>query len=445
MVKFINFTLLLSTLFTFSLSLPVAKSDEFDLDSTRFNEDYYTIYIDEKTLNKRSEGSTVESAIKDINQIIKDGRSLYKNKNKLKELEKKYEENQLMKRDTSSSDETGYAFPLYSNNGHPVVYTYLHPGLLEEIDSLPYVDTIEPEAKIEFSAKPENIEKILKETGWKDLTYEESQYHLSLLSQDASDAGDDYDNNYYYPSTAGKDVDIYLFEAGYNFNNTEFRSTNEDRTFKCINTSIDGVELVDGSKCPKNNDDYYNFHGEFVSTIAGGRKHGVARKANIYGTLIENNSIPFINAALLYIKDNLLRPNKSVFNFSFIRWTSIIEHDFKEYRSIQKLQNIINEMTEADGIFIASSGDYGFPTKYIYKNIRVVPCGLENVICVGGVDNRYQSSLIEKKNDKVYYWRAEKSNYGEYVDLYAPSVAEIGYIDKDKKNVKEVIEGTLPL
>ncbi len=93
MVKFINFTLLLSTLFTFSLSLPVAKSDEFDLDSTRFNEDYYTIYIDEKTLNKRSEGSTVESAIKDINQIIKDGRSLYKNKNKLKELEKKYKEN----------------------------------------------------------------------------------------------------------------------------------------------------------------------------------------------------------------------------------------------------------------------------------------------------------------------------------------------------------------
>jgi len=331
MVKFINFTLLLSTIFAFSSALPVTDSS--------FKEDFYVIKIDERQLNKRSGASSVESAIKDINQIIKDGKRLFKHKSNLKELEEKYKENQLVKRNSNSTDdEEGFAFPLYSYDGYTTVYTYLHPGLLEEIDSLPYVESLEQEQKIEFASKPESIDKILKETGWKDVTYEESQYHLSLLSQDASDNADEYDDNYYYPSTAGKDVDIYLFEGGYNFNHIEFRSTKEDRSFKCLNSNIGGVEIVDASEC-RSNEDYYDFHGEFVSTVAGGRKHGVARKANIYGTLIEYTSIPYINAALIYIKENLLRPNKSIFNFSFINWTSIIRDKHKSYDTITNSKN----------------------------------------------------------------------------------------------------------
>jgi len=443
MVKFINFTLLLSTIFTFSLSLPIDKTSEFDLFSSDVTEDYYAIYIDEQALNKRSEVSSVDAAIKDINQIINNGRRLFKDKKKLRELEKKYEENQLVKRDTNStSEERGSAFPLYSYDGHTLVYTYLHPGLVQEIDSLPYVDSIEKEAKIEFAASPRNIDKIIEETGWKDVTSEEAQYHLSLLSQDASDNDDEYDNTYYYPSTAGKGVDIYLFEGGYNFNHLEFRSTREDRNIKCINTSVEGIEVVDESECMKNDQSYYNFHGEFVSTVAGGRKHGVARKANIYGTVIENNSIVFINAALIYIKDNLLRANKSVFNFSFINWTDIIENIHWPNRTAKDLQNIINDITEAGGIFFASSGNNGYPTKYIYYNQYVIPCGLDNVICVSGVSNQNQTALIESKDGKVYYRREKNSNYGEYVDLYGPYAAEIEYINKDKKNVKAVIEGT---
>jgi len=445
MVKFINFTLLLSTIFTFSSSLPVAESNEPDLKPVEFNENYYSIFVNESALNKRSDASSVEAAIKDINQIINDGRRLYKDKKKLRELEKKYEDSQLVKRDISSSnstsEETGFAFPLYSYDGYTLVYTYLHPGLLEDIESLPYVDSIEPDAKIEFTANSKTIDDIIEETGWKNVTYEEAQYHLSLLSQDASDFVDDYDNNYYYPSTAGKDVDIYLFEGGYNFNHLEFRSTKDDRTLKCINTALENVEIIDETEC-RSNEASYNFHGEFVSTVAGGRKHGVARKANIYGTLIENTSIPLINRALIYIKNNLLKPNRSIFNFSFINWTDIIENEHWPNRVVSQLQEIINDITEAGGIFIASSGNNGLPTKYIYKNRKVVPCGLDNVICVGGVSNRDPDSLVEKKDGKVYYRREKDSNYGEFVDLYAPYVAEIEYINEEKKNVKQVIEGT---
>jgi len=442
MVKFINFTLLLSTICTFSLALPIAKQNEVKIDSAGITEDYYVIYIDENALSKRSEASSVESAIKDINQIIKDGKRLYKNKSKLEELEEKYKETQLVKRD-GSSEEAGFSFPLYSNNGYTVLHTYLHPGLVEEIDSLPYVDTIEPEVKIEFASKSENIDKIIEETKWKDVTSEEAQYHLSLLSQDASDNIDEYDNTYYYPSTAGKDVDIYLFEGGYNFNHMEFRSTKEDRSVKCINVSVNGTEVVEESECRKSNDPYYDFHGEFVSTIAGGRIHGVAKKANIYGTIIDDVSIPFINQALIYIKENLLKPNKSIFNFSFISWTSIIKsHHSSDPKHINELQDLINEITEAGGIFVASSGNNGFPAKYIYKNSKVVPCTFENVICVGGVANQNSTALIESKDGKVYYRKEEFSNYGQYVDLYAPYAAEIEYINKEKKNVKAVVEGT---
>jgi len=443
MVKFINFTLLLITIFTFSLSLPIAKSNEFDLYSSEVTEDYYAIYIDEKALNKRSKISSIDTAIKDINQIINNSRHLFKNKKKLRELEKKYEKNQLVKKYTNSTNEEGgSAFPLYSYNDHTLVYTYLHPRLVDEIDTLPYIDSIEKEAKIEFAGNSRNIDKIIEETGWKDVTYEEAQYHLSLLSQDVFDNVDKYDNTYYYPSTAGKNVDIYLFEGGYNFNHLEFRSTKEDRTIKCINTSVEGIEVVDESECMKSNDYYYDFHGEFVSTVAGGRKHGVAKKANIYGTIIENDSIPFINAALIYINKNLLKANKSVFRFSFINWTEIIENPHRPNRTVKELQNIINDITKAGGIFFASSGNNGFPTKYLYHNRYVIPCGLSNVICVSGVSNQNQTALIESKDNKVYYRREKHSNYGEYVDLYAPYAAEIEYINKDKKNVKAVVEGT---
>jgi len=442
MVKFINFTLLLSTIASFSLALPIAKQNEVDIGTNGINEDYYVVYIDERSFNKRSEVSSVEAAIKDINKIIKDGRRLYKDKSKLKELEEQYKESELVKRD-GSNDEPGFSFPLYSHNGYTVLHTYLHPGLVEEIDSLPYVGMIEPETKIEFASKPESFDKILKETGWKDVTSEEAQYHLSLISQDASDNVDEYDNTYYYPSSAGKDVDIYLFEAGYNFDHVEFRSTMEDRFIKCIHVNANSTEVVDLKDCKKSDDPYYDFHGEFVSTIAGGRKHGVARKANIYGTVIENVNIPFINKALYYIKDNLLKANKSVFNFSFISWTSIIYGNHSSVpQHILDLQDVINEITEAGGIFVSSSGNNGFPAKYIYKNKRVVPCTLDNVICVGGVANQNSTALIDSKDGKVYYRKEEFSNYGQYVDLYAPYAAEIEYINKNKKNVKEVVEGT---
>jgi len=70
-----------------------------------------------------------------------------------------------------------------------------------------------------------NKNKILSETGWKDLSIEtNASSHLSLLSQGIfnEQLNNKYDKNYYYPASAGKGVEVFMFDNGFNFNLDEF-------------------------------------------------------------------------------------------------------------------------------------------------------------------------------------------------------------------------------
>ncbi|OUM56189.1 hypothetical protein PIROE2DRAFT_31253, partial [Piromyces sp. E2] len=62
-------------------------------------------------------------------------------------------------------------------------------------------------------------------------------------------------------------------------------------------------------------------HGHDVSDIVGGLKHGVAKRANIYGVSIPKNENGKFNTleilkGLQYILNKMLRPNKTVINIS---------------------------------------------------------------------------------------------------------------------------------
>lgn len=286
-----------------------------------------------------------------------------------------------------------------------------------------------------------NKNEILSETHWKDVSVmPNAPLHLSVLSQGKFNEGlySKYDKNYYYPASAGEDVDIFVFDEGFNYTYDEFSDINA----RC-------EIIVENGKVSKPDNDKVCFgyfiydHGTLVSSAAAGKFSGVAKKANIHGVLVkekkedmENNIFDDIIAGLKYIKDNgLIKPNKTLFNFSIGYFTTVNEFETGEkYREAQKL---INEIIEMGGVIVAAADNIG-GTPYDVENDRVkYPCAFDNVICVGGIGSFKISGLEDDIVDSSYYTLETKSfevalegdetysidlrsDTGAMVDLYAP-------------------------
>ncbi|KAL6605525.1 hypothetical protein U3516DRAFT_757489 [Neocallimastix sp. 'constans'] len=55
---------------------------------------------------------------------------------------------------------------------------------------------------------------IIKETKWKEVSIQENKFDFSLSNNKYFlNSSHPYDNNYYYPSSAGKGIDIYIIDG----------------------------------------------------------------------------------------------------------------------------------------------------------------------------------------------------------------------------------------
>ncbi|OUM67164.1 hypothetical protein PIROE2DRAFT_5429 [Piromyces sp. E2] len=269
----------------------------------------------------------------------------------------------------------------------------------------------------EESSSDSTIDFIKENTHWKDVgVTNDASLHLSVVSQGKFDesVNGKYDENYYYPSSAGEGVDIFIFDSGFDFTHDEFSNTDE-RTVKCIFKVKDGkLYKISNEKICYN--EANKDHGTRVSITAGGRISGAAKKANIYGVLFDKYNMANKAAAMQYIKDNLFGPNKAVFNFSH---GGIIDYNPNEIIKYDREFELINVLTEEGAIFFASAGNN--------SELRYRPCTSENIICVGGVAVNYEYiSFLEYTVD-------EKSNRGKGVDIYAPYSISI-FINYDFDN-----------
>jgi len=129
------------------------------------------------------------------------------------------------------------------------VNVYLSSSMVNEIKNrVPNI--IEIEERITGHSHSLSYEKyyneneILKETHWKELNVQENYFdyqlgfsQLSLFSQgrfyDSIDSF--YDNNYYYPATAGKGVDIFIIDIDLRISEfkDEFDIDSDERTISC--------------------------------------------------------------------------------------------------------------------------------------------------------------------------------------------------------------------
>ncbi|ORX75743.1 subtilisin-like protein [Anaeromyces robustus] len=272
-----------------------------------------------------------------------------------------------------------------------------------------------------------NIEYIKKETQWNSVSVEKNApLHLSLISQNnyITSIVNTYDTNYYYPTTSGKGIDIYLIDAGIDTNHVEFDTYNGERTVSCDAIVVDGrYKKVKQSICDigDKKKKWENIrHGTMVASVVGGKLYGVAKKANIH-MIATDFYYDDLVAALDYILNNA-KPYKTIINVS--------RNGKSDFFSI--LQDKINDIVKAGFIITASSGNDG-ENGCIDGDQYEFISGYSNVISVGSINNDNDS-----KNN--LYSRSDYSNYGKCVSLHAPGSVKGAGICKNSKKVCSTID-----
>ncbi|ORX52633.1 subtilisin-like protein [Piromyces finnis] len=410
----------------------------------KYEEYYYLIHVndtsDEISYKKKKRqiiSSNAEAAISEIHNLIVSNFDTYQNITLLEELNQS--DSYLRKRDPKhhleNYGESSFVYPIANVNGKTILFSYLTGNLLETVLTLPNI--IGFEKRVVFQPEDSSTtyykaSDITSQTKWNDVNVSASSpLHLSLISQGKynSQLIGKYDTNYYYPKSGGKGIDIFIFDNGFNFNHPNFSNT-DSRTVRCLIKVDKGkVSSISGKTCLNNNSS--NDHGTKVATILGGLYDGVAKNANLYGIEMTEYSTENINAALTYIKSNKMRSNKSVFNFSYGGF-----YNSKACEDFKSQQELINSMVNKGAVFVASAGNNNALVSDTTNDRYHMPSQLNNVISVGGVASKELNDISSSLK------RADKSNYGNGIDIFAPYTVKLSYRTRDSKDVSYTGSGT---
>jgi len=383
----------------------------------------YAAKSDDKKYHKRQEPKQfVNSLMLEINELIVENKDTYENPKNLEQT------NLLNKR--GDEKDVGYVKYISTIDEYTILSAYLSHQLNEDVKAIPGVESCGPEinfrilsqdkiVEVEPRKEKEHVKRseskkslnsfindIKAQTGWKDVGVRKSvTNNYSLMSQGFYNGKhSSYDQNYYYPKSGGKDIDIYLIDSGFDFTHSDFSNKNE-RQAQCIayiEINNRAVTKINQKQCISefNNEYYVGRHGEYTSRAIAGKDFGVAPNANIYGISINYiNEYKISDMKLYKFLDFLLyeieiRPNKSILALPImLNYDYTFEFDNKKNK-FNLIQKYINALTKKGVIVIASAGNgvdedsngnyIGRPVRD--KDYRIFPCSLDNVICVGGTD-----------------------------------------------------------
>ena len=136
----------------------------------------------------------------------------------------------------------------------------------------------------------ESVENDQLAQGQQAVNYRNPEWYLDRIDQHSARL-----DNSYYPRYTGEGSDIYILDSGIYYTHDEFRG----RAFYGGYDAIDQVYNTNrrGWDC--------NGHGTHVAALAAGKKHGVAKKANLYSIRVLDCQIfgPFsaVIAAIDYV------------------------------------------------------------------------------------------------------------------------------------------------
>jgi len=469
--------------------------------------------------NKREEKNQfLDALVTEINNLIIGNKDTYDDPSKLKILEEApapetpFTKRSNVKDDKEDEDDEEdddgeveaedhkFAYIISSLENESIISSYLSEDLVPIVKDMPSVKAVIPDFKLEISSRSKHLKEIKETNKWEHPCVKGNTYnHLSLISQDKFDESKNntsYDESFYYPSSAGEGINIFILDSGFNFNYKEYsnRSTKENKNGRittCIGSARSNNSFL--SITEKCTDKYDDGHGNVVANVAAGLENGVASKANIYGFISQGTKFDDVYTfatsilqGLEHINSRYLNENnpenvknflyKSVINMSCgyyltneERITIEDKKNFTEY-----LGQLIKKISNKGVVIVASAGNDNLNIDDIFY-----PCNYDDVICVGATDNiginddfyakeelkkheydrtlypdyekwnelhkaavsRYERNLNDFYNNKFVlsknYRRAHFSNYGKKVDIYAPGFVKAFY----KNGIDEIWEG----
>ncbi|OUM56563.1 hypothetical protein PIROE2DRAFT_25567, partial [Piromyces sp. E2] len=210
------------------------------------------------------------------------------------------------------------------------------------------------------------------------------------------------DNNFYYPSSAGKGIDIYLVDEGLNTYHDDFNWKNN---YIYNYTGVDDIPS----------------HGIVVSSMAGGTIYGTAKKANIHMVAID-----FTGGSPLKGFDYIAKkakPNKCVVSLS-------VGSGYYSKAKEDKLEEMLNAGCII--ITVAGNGNMNGCLPTDDDDFNSIP-GYRKSIVVGGV-----SQILYGDG----YYRIYYSNYGDCVDIFAPAKVASPDLSKGSRNAYKTAGGT---
>ncbi|OUM67175.1 hypothetical protein PIROE2DRAFT_5443 [Piromyces sp. E2] len=278
--------------------------------------------------------------------------------------------------------------------------------------------------------------EILKSTQWSAVTVQENEPdidlkfgHLSILSQGVYKSGNSYDNNYYYPSSAGKGVDLYIIDSGLDIYKSEedfdtYKGTPDERVIQCDGRFYvsDENDLEEYGKVhPVENEKYcmsrngYNDHGTKVAIAAVGKLNGAAKKANLHMLATDLGEIHEISALTYVLKQHQKKCEKNPDgnNGTIV---NISRNCFGKDCPSTNIKKIIEKLTEAGVIVFVSAGN-----SKTNKCTDDRYCIYDEVITVGSVYNDFSNVNIGNIYSYDTNNKNHKSNYGPCVDIFAPN------------------------
>ncbi|OUM65182.1 hypothetical protein PIROE2DRAFT_7909 [Piromyces sp. E2] len=366
-------------------------------------EDFYIIHVagpsGESRLEKRQEGLNfnIESAISQIHNLIVEEAGKFRKRS--------IEEDKI-----NYARESDYVYQIAELNNRAFLYSYLSVPLLKEVDKLPNIEYIEKDYVFEEEATETKYiaSHIKQETGWKSIEARgKAKLYLSSISQGPynSELAKSYDDTYYAPETAGKDVAVFIIDGGFNFNHPNFANRDE-RTIRCM-VSIKGNKYYKlfEDKCMESSN---SRHGTMVATLIGGAINGVAPKASIYGMELDKLSSSRIAAALDYIK----------------RFINVKNSD------MNAIQQFFKEFNNNGYVIVASSGD---KSKNVKSSSEIhLPSAFD--YCIGVMATKSQE--VKDINGKIE--ALDIANYG--AEIYAPGDVQVR--TRNEKDEAVVSSGT---
>ena len=230
-------------------------------------------------------------------------------------------------------------------------------------------------------------------------------WHLDRIDQKIGNLLD----HQYNPQNTGEGVDVYVLDTGINYDHEEFERRAKYGGYDAVDDYYDDDPPQKGRDC--------HGHGTHVSSLAGGKTFGTAKKVNLYSVRVLDchNFAPWsvVLAGMDYVAKRIVekkRPMVVVMSLGGAYQPAANE--------------AIKKLSQLGAIVVVAAG-----------NGKTDACG------TSPASSEYAITVGATNRTDDLYWKGSGTNYGKCVDIFAPGESILG-ANHTCTNCTKLLSGT---